>query len=394
MMQSTDNNQASLKIILALTLVHFTGDFYSAFTTPLFPAFMAKLNLSLTQVGLIAGINRFLAFIVQPVAGYLSDRYQGRGIIIGGLLMVVVFIPLSGIAGNYLTLIVLIGLGSVGSSLFHPSVAGMIPLYAGSRKSFSMSVFNTGGTLAFAIGPFFITSIVSAFGLTAMPLTMAVGLLAMIYLWLVVPSPQSEGMIAAGFMGALKKQFGTVWKSIFLIWLVMVIRAVVGQSFMTFMPVLLVSRGYSLVSGGFMITLFTLAGTASGLLSGYLADRIGSRPIFLSAHLLMTPALLVMLALPGNWIYAGVGLAGFFVLATLPLGVTLAQELAPGGRSMVSSLMMGLAYGLGGAMAPLIGRLADCYSVAAVLGGLAYVPLVTIPLILLFPRQAAPQKAN
>jgi FSR family fosmidomycin resistance protein-like MFS transporter len=163
---------------------------------------------------------------------------------------------------------------------------------------------------------------------------------------------------------------------------------------MTFMPVLLVSRGYTLVSGGVMITLFTLAGTASGLLSGYLADRVGSRPIFGTAHLLMTPALLVMLALPGNWIYAGVGMAGFFVLATLPLGVTLAQELAPGGRSMVSSLMMGLAYGLGGAMAPLIGRLADCYSVAAVLGGLAYVPLATIPLILWFPRQAAPRKTS
>ena len=39
-----------------------------------------------------------------------------------------------------------------------------------------------------------------------------------------------------------------------IIWLVMVLRAVVGQSFMTFMPVLLVSRGYSLVSGGVMIT--------------------------------------------------------------------------------------------------------------------------------------------
>ena len=383
---SADNNQTSMKIILALTLVHFTGDFYSAFTTPLFPAFMAELNLSLTQVGVIAGINRFLAFIVQPVAGYLADRHQGRGIILGGLFMVVVFIPLSGIAGSYLPLVLFIALGSVGSSLFHPSVAGMIPLYAGNRKSFSMSVFNTGGTLAFAVGPFVITSIVSAFGLSAMPLTMVLGLSVMIYLWMVVPAPQSEGMTSAGLMGTLKKQFGAVWKSIFLIWLVMVLRAVVGQSFMTFMPVLLVSRGYSLVSGGFMITLFTLAGTTSGLLSGYLADRVGTRPIFLAAHLLMTPALLVMLSLSGTWVYAGVAMAGFFVLATLPLGVTLAQSLAPGGRSMVSSLMMGLAYGLGGTMAPLIGHLADRYSVATVLWALAFVPLLTVPLILFFPR--------
>ena len=34
----------NLKILFALTLIHFTGDFYSAFTTPLFPAFMEKLD--------------------------------------------------------------------------------------------------------------------------------------------------------------------------------------------------------------------------------------------------------------------------------------------------------------------------------------------------------------
>ena len=380
------HNQTNLKVLLALTLVHFTGDFYSAFTTPLFPAFMGKLNLTLAQVGLIAGVSRFLAFIVQPVAGYLADRYQGRAIILGGLLMAVVFIPLSGIAGSYGMLMLFIALGSVGSSLFHPCVAGLIPLYSGNRKGFSMSVFNTGGTLAFAVGPFFITTIVAAWGLDVMPFTMVLGLAVMVYLLLVVPSPQSEGMAALGLLGTLKKQFGTVWKSIFLIWVVMVLRAIVGQSFMTFMPVLLVSRGYSLVSGGLMITCFTLAGTVSGLLAGYLADRAGSRPIFLVAHLLMSPALLVMLSLPGSWIYGGVVMAGFFVLATLPLGVTLAQELAPGGRSMVSSLMMGLAYGLGGAVAPVVGRLADLYSIATVLWSIAFIPLLTIPLILFFPK--------
>jgi len=379
------NQSPSLKILFALTLIHFTGDFYSSFTTPLFPAFMDTLNLSLAQVGLIAGINRFLSFIVQPVAGYLADRHQGRAIILGGLAMAVVFIPLSGIAGGFWTLLLVISLGSVGSSLFHPSVAGMIPLYAGNRKGFSMSIFNTGGTLAFAVGPFFITAFVAAWGLGAMPATMVIGLASLVYLFAVVPSPRSEGMASSGLVGTLKKQFGAVWKSIFLIWLVMVLRAVVGQSFMTFMPVLLVSRGYSLVSGGVMITLFTLSGTVSGLLSGYLADRAGARPIFLTTHLLMTPALLIMLSLPGVWIYAGVVAAGFFVLATMPLGVTLAQELAPGGRSMVSSLMMGLAYGLGGAMAPLVGKLADIYSVADVLWGVAFIPLITIPLILLFP---------
>lgn len=380
------SNHANLKVLFALTLVHFTGDFYSAFTTPLFPAYMDKLNLSLAQIGFIAGLSRFLAFIIQPIAGYLADRHQNRGIILIGLLLAVIFIPLSGIAPNFWVLLLVVGLGAVGSSLFHPSLAGMIPLYAGNRKSFSMSVFNTGGTLAFAVGPVFITTFVALWGLEVMPATMLIGLCVTAGLWMVLPAPQSEGMASLGFIGAIKRQFGTVWRSIFLIWLVMVLRSVVGQSFMAFMPILLVSRGYSLVAGGAMITLFTLAGVFSGLLAGFMADRIGFRPIFLTSHLLMTPALLVMLMLPGAWVYGGILVAGFFVFASLPLGVTLAQELAPGGRSMVSSLMMGLAYGLGGALAPVVGKLADIYSIPTVLWTVAFIPILTIPLILRFPR--------
>ena len=103
---SSDNNtKANFKIIIALSLVHFTGDFYSSFTTPLFPLFVQKLNLSLTQIGIIAGLNRFLAFIVQPSVGYLADRYQTRGFVLGGLLLPVLFIPLSGIAPSFMFLL-------------------------------------------------------------------------------------------------------------------------------------------------------------------------------------------------------------------------------------------------------------------------------------------------
>ena len=86
-MPSEENDKANFKVIFALTLVHFTGDFYSSFTTPLFPLFVQKLNLSLVQIGIIAGLSRFLAFIVQPSVGYLADRYQTRGFVLGGVLL-------------------------------------------------------------------------------------------------------------------------------------------------------------------------------------------------------------------------------------------------------------------------------------------------------------------
>jgi len=383
---ASENVKANIKVIIALTLVHFTGDFYSSFVNPLFPLFVQKLNLSLAQVGIIAGMVRLLAFIVQPSVGYLADRYQTRVFILSGVLLLVVFIPLSGIAPTFAILLPCIAVGSIGSAMFHPSVTGMVSLYAGRNAGLSMSIFNTGGTLAFSLGPLFVTWYAATFGLEALPGTMLLGLAAVVYLFVAVPQPQSEGLRKMGFFGTLRETLGPARKPIFLIWLVMVVRAIIGQSFLTFMPVLYVSKGYSLISAGVVFSLFTLAGTVSGILSGHLSDRIGFKPVFLTAHMLMAPVLILLLYLPGGWIYPGAFLAGFFTLATMPLGVVMAQKLAPRGRSMVASLMMGLAYGLGGMLSPLIGKLADLFSIVPVLFGVTLLAPLTLLLILRFPE--------
>jgi FSR family fosmidomycin resistance protein-like MFS transporter len=53
---------------------------------------------------------------------------------------------------------------------------------------------------------------------------------------------------------------------------------------------------------------------------------------------------------------------------------------------MVASLMMGFAFGLGGALSPVVGKLADLYSIHAVLMGVSFLPLLSLPLIFTFPR--------
>ena len=375
-----------IKVIIGLTLVHFIGDFYSSFINPLLPVFVQKFALTLTEVGLLAGLSRFLAFIVQPTVGYLADYYRTRFFILGGPLLAIVFIALVGVAPSYPVLLVFISLGSIGSSMFHPSTAGMISGYAGRHFAFSMSVFNTGGTFAFGLGPLFITYLVGTYGLEASPFTMVFGLAIMVVLLKIVPPPQGEGLARLGFIGSLKEVLGSAWKPIVLVWVVMVLRAFVGHSFRTFIPVLYAQEGYSLVAVGAVVSLFTVAGAVSGLLAGHLSDRLGYKTIFYLAHGLTTPSLLLLLYLKGNWVFCGAFLAGFFAMATLPLGVAMAQELAPKGRSIVSSLMMGLAFGLGGIMMPLTGKLAEIFSIRGVLFSLAIIPCLTISLIALLPE--------
>ena len=381
----SESSKTDAKVILALSLVHFIGDFYVSFVSPLFPVFVERFSLTLAQVGLIAGVSRFLAFIVQPSAGYIADHYQTRFFVLGGPLLAIVFIPLVGVAPCFLVLLLFVSLGSIGSSLFHPTCAGMVSDYAGRHLGFSMSIFNLGGTVAFALGPLFITRIVESYGLQVSPFTMILGLAVMVVLIRIVPLPAGEELKDLGFIESLRQVLGQVWKSIAIIWIVMVLRSFVGQSFWTFMPVLFSQEGLSLASIGLIISLLTMAGALSGLVAGHVSDRIGYKPVFYLTHALTTPCLLMLLYLPSRWVYVSASLAGFFVMATLPLGVAMAQELAPKGRSMVSSLMMGLAFGAGGMMTPLTGQLADLYSIRTVLSVIAFIPLPTIAIIALLP---------
>jgi len=374
------------KILIAISLVHFSGDFYSSFINPLYPVFMENLGLTLAQVGFLSGVSRFLMFIVQPLSGYWADRHPSRSFILIGLLMPILFIPLTGLTTGFYGLLLCIIMGSTGSSLFHPPATGMVPLYAGRKSGLAMSVFNTSGTLAFGVGPIFITWYVTRFSPGAMPVTMVFGLLIWMYFYYVIPKPQGEDMAQYGFFETIRQTLGGVWQPILLIWIVMVMRALVGQSLMTFMPVIWVQRGHSIVSAGILFSIFTISGTLAGILCGHLSDRMGYKRILWITHGLMTPLLLMFLLVPGKWIYPATMLAGGFNMASLPLGVVMAQKIAPKGRSMVASLMMGLAFGTGGVMSPVVGKLGDIFNIQSVL-----MILVCIPIFSLIPIYFIPE---
>jgi len=369
--------------------VHFSGDFYSSFINPLYPVFMSKMGLGLVQVGFLAGISRFLMFIVQPMSGYWADRHPSRSFILIGLLMPILFIPLAGMTTGFYGLLFCIVIGSMGSSLFHPPVTGMVPLYAGRNLGLAMSIYNTAGTLAFGVGPIFITFYVARFGLRAMPVTMAIGLSIWVYFYWVIPKPQGDGMAQYGFLETLRQTLGSVWQPILLIWIVMVVRALVGQSLMTFMPVLWVQKGHTVVSAGILFSVFTISGTVAGILCGYISDRIGYKRLLWITHSFMAPFLFVFLLAPGKWIYPATILAGGFTMASLPLGVVMAQKIAPKGRSMVASLMMGLAFGTGGIFSPIVGKLGDIFTIQSVL-----MLVVCIPVLSLIPIYFIPEVGN
>lgn len=381
-----DPSAINIRVISALFIIHFIGDFYVSFVNPLLPEFIDKFSLSLTQVGLITGLSRLLAFVVQPSIGYLADHYRTRFFVLGGPLLSIVFVSLVGVAPVFPVLLVFVLLGSMGSSMYHPTAAGMVSTFSGSRPGLSMSLFHMGGTMAFGLGPLAIAYLVTRLGLSASPFAMILGLFVMIYPIRVLPCPEREALISLGFLGSMKEVFGKVWKPIALIWLISVLRAFVSHTFTTFLPVLCAREGFSLFFIGGVISSFSIAGAISGVISGHLSDRIGYKSIFYVSSFLSTGFLLLLLILPGQWILVNAFLSGFFIMSILPLTITIGQELAPKGKSIVSSLMMGLAFGTGGMMAPLAGHFADLFSIRSVLTCVAFFPVLMVPLIYILPE--------
>ena len=369
------------KAIFALFLVHFSGDFFSSFLKPLLPALAAKNGLSLAQVGLLSGISWLFAFLVQPTVGYLADRHQTRFFVLGGPLLTALFMPLIGVVNGFAMLLLVVAIGSIGSSMFHPTAAGMVNAHAGPQKSFAMSLFHVGGTAAFGVGPLLAGWVVTDYGLEALPWVSIFGLACVVLVWFVMPVPTGEGLKSTGFFGALREAFGGVYKSVLLVWVLIVLRTFVSQSITTFYPMLMDQTGRTTLDIGGIVGIYTVAGALSGLISGKVADRFGYRPVFYVSYALAPLTLLGLLHVPAGWDFLLSFASGFMVLSTLPVAVALGQELAPRGRTMVASLTMGLAFGVGGLLAPLTGELAERFGIVEVLSVISFLPLAALFLV-------------
>ena len=100
---------------------------------------------------------------------------------------------------------------------------------------------------------------------------------------------------------------------------------------------------------------------------------------------LATPSLLLFFLYgPQSLSLVMIAVAGLFIFSSTPVGVVAAQELLPGKTGLVSGLVMGLAWGVGGLVLTPIGWLTDRFSLVSVLTGVAFLPLLAGGLTLLY----------
>ncbi len=373
------------RTVLGLSGTHGVNDVFMNIYAPLLPVFIPRLGLSLAAAGGIAAAMQIAGSIAQLVFGPLADRWRPRMLAVLGPLLAVGVTSLAGLATTPLMLGTILVVGCLGSAAFHPTAAAIVNRIGGARRGTAMSLHVTGGALGNAIAPMLFAPYVAAFGITRTPWLALPGL-ALLYLILRrVPDVRlSHGHAPTGF-GALRPYA----MPLSLLWAAVVLRTVVAIGYSTFLPVLMTSRGLSMSEAGFAVGAYLVSGSLGGLAGGPLADRFGPRRIIAWTLALSVPLLLAAVVVPGVPGLLLLTAGGFFLGSTLPVNISYAHTIAPVATGTVSSLMLGVAWGIGGLAVPLVGRIGDTVGLQQALIMLGVLPVIAALLTLRLPESVS-----
>jgi FSR family fosmidomycin resistance protein-like MFS transporter len=378
---------------LTLTVLcagHFVNDSYSSIIYPLLPLIKLKLGLSAAQVFWLAPLYAISSSLMQPVYGFISDRYFRRFFAVFGPTITGVFVSMIGLAPSYGMLIVLLVAGGIGIGSFHPQAAAMAATAASERRRVGMALFSAVGTLGFAIGPIVITRVVSAYGLEHSYYIIGTGLLMSAILYRVCPPLPAHTTAAPGVEKVkwqLLSALRTAWKPLTLLYLITVIRSGLQMTTNNYLPFMLQERGYTLTGTGNMLTVFLLLGGIGGVAGGFTAERFSGRAVTLYSGLLAGPLMIGAFAATGSLSIICLGLGGFMLLSTIPVIVAMAQELVPGQTSTVSALMMGAAWGVGALAPQALSSFVPAFGFRNVLIAASAVTMVSAALAYFLPRE-------
>jgi len=133
--------------LAALCAGHFVNDGYSSIIFPLLPLLKDALHLTTAQVFWLAPLYAISSSLMQPVYGFVSDRYARRFFAVFGPAITAVFVSSIGLAPSYAVLVLLLMAGGIGIGSFHPQAAAMASLAAGQRRRVGLSLFSAMGTI-------------------------------------------------------------------------------------------------------------------------------------------------------------------------------------------------------------------------------------------------------
>jgi FSR family fosmidomycin resistance protein-like MFS transporter len=374
--------RTAFAVLAAISFSHLLNDMMQSLLPALYPMLKSAYALTFGEIGALTFTFQITASLLQPLIGRYTDSKPSPYSLATGMTFTLAGLALLAYARTYSLLLVAAAAIGTGSSVFHPESSRVARMASGGRHGLAQSVFQVGGNLGSAIGPLLAAFIVLPYGQTSIIWFSCAALLGIFVLanvghWykrhgIARLAPRAEKAHASA---APSRKHVTTAMAVLLA--LIFSKYFYLASLSSYYTLYLISRFHVSVQNA-QIHLFVFLGSVAlgTILGGPLGDRIGRKYVIWGSILGVLPFTLI---LPhANLLWTGVLTVpiGLILASAFPAIVVYAQELLPGRTGAVAGLFFGLAFGMGGIGAAVLGKLADSIGIGAVYGICAFLPLI------------------
>ncbi|HRK19805.1 MAG TPA: MFS transporter [Hyphomicrobiaceae bacterium] len=383
-----------LPILIALSGAHFLNDLIQSMIPAMYPLFKEAYNLDFTQIGLITLAFQVTSSMLQPLLGYVTDKRHWPYAMVAGMGSTLAGLIGLAFAGSYGTILVSAALVGLGSAVFHPEATRMARHAAAGQQGFAQGIFQIGGHAGYATGPLLAAALVVPRGQSSLAWVSIVALIAMVLMaWTGLKYAEMRRVqMSAGPKGgngvaaAPRLPVATVVFAMTILILLLLSKNAYSAAFTSFYTFYLIEQfGVSVQLSQIMLFLYLVVGALGVIVGGVIGDKIGrDRVIWIS----ILGALPFALMLP----YADLFWTGVLsVVISLIMSSAFASiliyaiDLVPHRVGLVGGLFYGLAFGLGGLAAGVLGMMADRMGIVPVFHLAAWLPALGL-LTFLLPK--------
>jgi len=382
-------------VLAGISVSHFLNDTMQSLIASVYPILKENYALDFAQIGLITLAFQFTASLLQPLVGHFTDKKAQPFSLAIGMSSTFFGLLLLSIARQYVVILIAAALVGLGSAVFHPESARIARLASGGRYGFAQSVFQLGGSFGTSMGPVLAALIVVPFGQPSIAWFSSIAFLAIIILWRI--GRWYKPQIAAKKAVAVEPHPDAPSSRNVKIALAVLVALLFSKqlyvsSLSSYYIFYLIDRfGVSTQTAQLYLFVFLAANAVGAFFGGPVGDRFGRKYVIWFSILGALPFTLV---LPYAGLFASAVLTVFIGLilssATSSI-IVFAQELVPHRFGMISGVFFGVAFGIGGLGAAVLGKLADHTSIGFVYQVCAFLPAIGL-LAVLLPR--LPQRAR
>ncbi len=383
-------------VLAAISVCHMLNDVIQSLIMAIYPMLKDNLALDFGQIGLITFTFQFTASVLQPLVGYVTDRYPTPYSLVLGMGSSLLGVLLIAFASSYAAVLAAAALIGMGSSVFHPESSRVARLASGGRHGMAQSVFQVGGNFGTALGPLFAAFIVLPYGQHSIAwfsiaALLAIALLIGIGIWYGKTLKLKRETHAKEREAIAEATHGKVGRSIAILMALTFSKHFYLVSITSFFIFYLIhTYGLTVQQAQLHLFIFLGAVAAGTVIGGPIGDRIGARRVIWWSILGVLPFTLALpyVGLTGTAILSVI--IGLILASAFPAILVYAQGLIPGRVGMVAGLFFGLAFGIAGIGAAFLGWLADVTSIDFVYHVCAFLPAIGL-LAAFLPETAKPK---